>query len=301
MRPHCRVSSPTLPWSPPRRVSSLKPPCLPTTSARQSHTMLVRRVRSPKQRPRSLAHWRCGRVVASTHRAVRSLARRAATLAKKKVTTLAHQSHKPCIVFTIGTALKRYKARESIKEIFPFKVDTFQNARAATLKPVRPWPPTWCSPRGTAAAGTHQGWHADDAEVEQVLRGRPGAAAQLRQRARVLRRGWQNSARAPWPVVRRFPPPWLTSLRLPDGDTRPMVETADSDLGRHVLKPKHEVLTVEEKVKLQKDYNVVDSHLPLMLESDAVAHYQGFRQGTVVKVTYDNELTGNHVTYRCIF
>jgi len=107
-----------------------------------------------------------------------------------------------------------------------------QNARAATLKPVRPWPPTWCSPRGTAAAGTHQGWHADDAEVEQVLRGRPGAAAQLRQRARVLRRGWQNSARAPWPVVRRFPPPWLTSLRLPDGDTRPMVETADSDLGR---------------------------------------------------------------------
>ncbi|KXG22818.2 DNA-directed RNA polymerase V subunit 5A [Sorghum bicolor] len=73
------------------------------------------------------------------------------------------------------------------------------------------------------------------------------------------------------------------------------------NITKHVLKPKHEVLTVEEKVKLQKDYNVVDSHLPLMLESDAVAHYQGFRQGTVVKVTYDNELTGNHVTYRCIF
>ncbi|TVU27044.1 hypothetical protein EJB05_29622 [Eragrostis curvula] len=70
---------------------------------------------------------------------------------------------------------------------------------------------------------------------------------------------------------------------------------------KHVLKPKHEVLTEEEKTKLLKEYNVQESQLPRMLESDAVARYYGLGKGTVVKVIYDSELTGNHVTYRCIF
>lgn len=73
------------------------------------------------------------------------------------------------------------------------------------------------------------------------------------------------------------------------------------NITKHVLKPKHEVLTAEEKAKLLKEYNVEDSQLPRMLETDAVARYYGLGKGTVVKVTYDNELTGNHVTYRCIF
>ncbi|WVZ54534.1 hypothetical protein U9M48_005317 [Paspalum notatum var. saurae] len=89
------------------------------------------------------------------------------------------------------------------------------------------------------------------------------------------------------------------------------------NITKHVLKPKHEVLTTEEKAKLLKDYNVVDSQpsfvtscgkqqcslvlaLPRMLENDAVARYYGLDKGTVVKVTYDSELTGDHVTYRCI-
>ncbi|CAM0146080.1 unnamed protein product [Urochloa decumbens] len=72
------------------------------------------------------------------------------------------------------------------------------------------------------------------------------------------------------------------------------------NITKHVLKPKHEVLTAEEKAKLLKEYNVVDSQLPRMLENDAVARYHGLGKGTVVKVTYDSELTGNHVTYRCI-
>nr|CAB3463031.1 unnamed protein product [Digitaria exilis] len=73
------------------------------------------------------------------------------------------------------------------------------------------------------------------------------------------------------------------------------------NITKHVLKPKHEVLSAEEKAKLLKEYNVVDSQLPRMLETDAVARYHGLGKGTVVKVTYDSELTGNHVTYRCIF
>jgi len=73
------------------------------------------------------------------------------------------------------------------------------------------------------------------------------------------------------------------------------------NITKHVLKPKHEVLSAEEKAKLLKKYSVEDSQLPRMLENDAVARYYGLGKGTVIKVTYDSELTGNHVTYRCIF
>lgn len=73
------------------------------------------------------------------------------------------------------------------------------------------------------------------------------------------------------------------------------------NMTKHILKPKHEVLNAEEKAKLLKEYSVVDSQLPRMLETDAVARYYGLRKGTVVKFTYDNELTVDHVSYRCIF
>lgn len=72
------------------------------------------------------------------------------------------------------------------------------------------------------------------------------------------------------------------------------------NITKHVLKPKHDVLSEEEKAKLLKEYNVEDSQLPRMLEADAVARYYGLGKGTVIKVTYDSELTGNHVTYRCV-
>ncbi|WOK95529.1 DNA-directed RNA polymerase V subunit 5A-like [Canna indica] len=72
------------------------------------------------------------------------------------------------------------------------------------------------------------------------------------------------------------------------------------NITKHALKPRHELLNEEEKQKLLKKYNVVESQLPRMLESDAVTRYYGYEKGQIVKVTYDGELTGSHVTYRCI-
>uniref|UniRef100_A0A0E0MCC6 RNA polymerase subunit H/Rpb5 C-terminal domain-containing protein n=1 Tax=Oryza punctata TaxID=4537 RepID=A0A0E0MCC6_ORYPU len=69
------------------------------------------------------------------------------------------------------------------------------------------------------------------------------------------------------------------------------------NITKHVLKPKHEVLSADQKAKLLKEYNVEDSQLPRMLETDAVARYYGFDKGTVVKVTYDSELTGKRVLF----
>lgn len=39
---------------------------------------------------------------------------------------------------------------------------------------------------------------------------------------------------------------------------------------------------------------------PRMLESDPVSRYYGLKKGQIVKVTYEGELTGSHVTYRCV-
>ncbi|KAM0948789.1 putative DNA-directed RNA polymerase [Dioscorea sansibarensis] len=72
------------------------------------------------------------------------------------------------------------------------------------------------------------------------------------------------------------------------------------NITKHVLKPKHDVLTEEEKQALLKKYNVEESQLPRMLLTDAIARYYGLEKGQVVKVTYDGELTGNHVLYRCV-
>lgn len=72
------------------------------------------------------------------------------------------------------------------------------------------------------------------------------------------------------------------------------------NITKHVLKPRHDILTENEKQKLLKKFNVEDSQLPRMLETDAVARYYGLRRGQVVKVTYDGELTRSHVSYRCV-
>ncbi|XP_074564862.1 DNA-directed RNA polymerase V subunit 5A [Curcuma longa] len=72
------------------------------------------------------------------------------------------------------------------------------------------------------------------------------------------------------------------------------------NITKHVLMPKHEFLTTDEKQDLLKKYNVGESQFPRMLETDPVSRYYGLKKGQIVKVTYEGELTGSHVTYRCV-
>ncbi|KAL3632545.1 DNA-directed RNA polymerase V subunit 5A [Castilleja foliolosa] len=73
------------------------------------------------------------------------------------------------------------------------------------------------------------------------------------------------------------------------------------NITKHELKPKHQVLTDEEKVNLLKKYSIDENQLPRMSQKDAIARYYGLEKGQVIKVTYSGELTQLHVTYRCVW
>ncbi|XP_073284998.1 DNA-directed RNA polymerase V subunit 5A-like [Primulina huaijiensis] len=73
------------------------------------------------------------------------------------------------------------------------------------------------------------------------------------------------------------------------------------NITKHELKPKHQVLTDEEKESLLKKYSIEEKQLPRMSHNDAIARYYGLEKGQVVKVTYNGELTQLHVTYRCVW
>ncbi|KAK9056421.1 hypothetical protein SSX86_023782 [Deinandra increscens subsp. villosa] len=73
------------------------------------------------------------------------------------------------------------------------------------------------------------------------------------------------------------------------------------NITKHVLKPKHRVISDIEKEKLLKKFNLTEKQLPRMSQKDAIAQYYALEKGQVIEVTYNGEITGLHVTYRCIW
>ncbi|MED6172295.1 hypothetical protein PIB30_048785 [Stylosanthes scabra] len=73
------------------------------------------------------------------------------------------------------------------------------------------------------------------------------------------------------------------------------------NITKHVLKPKHEVLTDKQKRNLLRKYNLEEKQLPRILLTDAIARYYGLEKGQVVKITYSGDITQLHVTYRCVW
>ncbi|XWS59037.1 hypothetical protein CRYUN_Cryun08bG0086200 [Craigia yunnanensis] len=73
------------------------------------------------------------------------------------------------------------------------------------------------------------------------------------------------------------------------------------NITKHVLKPKHQELTEQERQRLLQKCSIEEKQLPRLLKKDAIARYYGFEKGQVIKVTYGGEITGSHVTYRCVW
>jgi DNA-directed RNA polymerase I, II, and III subunit RPABC1 len=72
------------------------------------------------------------------------------------------------------------------------------------------------------------------------------------------------------------------------------------DIMEHVLVPKHEVLSHEEKEAVLKRYSIHAHQLPLMKPNDPVAHYLGLVEGQVVKITRPSDTAGEYISYRIV-
>nr|KYP44161.1 DNA-directed RNA polymerases I, II, and III subunit RPABC1 [Cajanus cajan] len=73
------------------------------------------------------------------------------------------------------------------------------------------------------------------------------------------------------------------------------------NITKHVMQPKYEILTDDEKKELFTKYNLVeDNQLPGMLKTDPIARYYGLKKGQVLKVTHSSQLIESYVTYRCV-
>lgn len=68
----------------------------------------------------------------------------------------------------------------------------------------------------------------------------------------------------------------------------------------HVLVPKHELISEEEKKELLKIYKAKESQLPKILSSDPIARYFGARKGQIFKITRASETSGDYIYYRIV-
>ena len=68
----------------------------------------------------------------------------------------------------------------------------------------------------------------------------------------------------------------------------------------HVLVPKHEILTAEEKEKLLTQYRVQPYQLPRLKASDPAAKAIDAKPGDVVKIIRDSHTAGKYTSYRYV-
>lgn len=73
------------------------------------------------------------------------------------------------------------------------------------------------------------------------------------------------------------------------------------NISRHVLVPRHDLITSEDEVaQILENLSIKSKfQLPLILRSDAMARYLNLKNGDVVRITRVSPTAGEYVSYRC--
>ena len=72
------------------------------------------------------------------------------------------------------------------------------------------------------------------------------------------------------------------------------------DIMKHVLVPKHEILSKEEKKALLEKLNISEKQLPKIFESDPVIKVLNAKPGDVIKITRKSPSAGESIYYRIV-
>lgn len=72
------------------------------------------------------------------------------------------------------------------------------------------------------------------------------------------------------------------------------------DIFKHVLVPKHEVLTPEEREEVLKRYRVKPYQIPHIRASDPIVRVIGAKPGDILKITRKSPTAGVYVSYRYV-
>jgi DNA-directed RNA polymerase subunit H (RpoH/RPB5) len=72
------------------------------------------------------------------------------------------------------------------------------------------------------------------------------------------------------------------------------------ELKKHVMVPKHEVFPEKEVGQLLTKYNITREQLPSILIGDPALKGLDIKNGDIMKVTRENEVTGTSYVYRIV-
>lgn len=79
-----------------------------------------------------------------------------------------------------------------------------------------------------------------------------------------------------------------------------VIHLKNDEQSRHVLVPKHEVISGEEKKALLESLNIDESHLPKIFVTDPAIIGLGANPGDIVRTTRKSDLIEESVYYRLV-
>lgn len=79
-----------------------------------------------------------------------------------------------------------------------------------------------------------------------------------------------------------------------------LVEELQFNITKHVLVPKHRIMSNEEQEKFLVDIKCEKQNLPTILNVDPVSRYFGAKIGDVFEITRNSQTTGTAVYYRAV-